>query len=168
MGSNLLRMGLTLALMVCAIGAASAHRLNAGLTMIEPNARTGELEIIHRLHWHDLYLALDFSPEDEDQIAEGLPPASLEPFARNGFTMTYEDGGEIGLQYIGAEREGGYVFIYFVTDPPEADRPVIIDNRLLVAEQPKQSNLTNVKLGNDHYVSLEQTPDRRQPGRVRF
>jgi hypothetical protein len=146
---------------------ALAHREHAGLSELTLNRVSGELEIVHRLHWHDIYLALEFSAEEVESFALDQAPARLETFAREGFSLTYEDGGEITQSYVGSERDGDYVFIYFTAQPPETGRAFLIDNRLLVEEQPQQSNLTNIRVGED-IASLRQTPQRRGAGRAAF
>ena len=158
-----------LAVALCAAtSSAYAHRLHAGLTDISINEVTGELEVVHRLFTHDLYPAIGFNAIDDTELyqtREGL--LRLGAYAAARFSMRIEGEGPMPLRFVGAEPDGEFTFFYFVGEAPEPGRSVIIDNRLLVDFLPSQSNLTNVRRGED-VQSLTQGPDNRAPGRARF
>ncbi|WP_273147073.1 DUF6702 family protein [Oceanicaulis alexandrii] len=160
---------LVLAVALCAAASSAyAHRLHAGLTDISVNATTGELEVVHRLYTHDLHPAIGFNAIDDAELyetREGL--LRLGAYAAARFSMRVEGEGPSPLRYVGAEPDGEFTFFYFVGDAPESGDSVIIDNRLLVDFHPSQSNLTNIRLGED-VQSLTQGPDSRAPGRARF
>jgi hypothetical protein len=168
MGRGVLRL-LVLAVALCAAASSAyAHRLHAGLTDITINETTGELEVVHRLFTHDLYPAIDFNAIDDSELYEtrqGL--LRLGAYAAARFSMRIEGEGPMPLRFVGAEPDGEFTFFYFVGEAPEPGSSVIIDNRLLVDFLPSQSNLTNVRLGED-VQSLTQGPDNRAPGRARF
>jgi hypothetical protein len=123
---------------------------------------------VHRLYTHDLHPAIGFNAIDDAELyetREGL--LRLGAYAAARFSMRVEGEGPAPLRYVGAEPDGEFTFFYFVGDAPEPGDSVIIDNRLLVDFLPSQSNLTNVRLGED-VQSLTQGPDSRAPGRARF
>lgn len=151
-----------------AASSAYAHRLHAGLTDISINEVTGELEVVHRLFTHDLYPAIGFNAIDDTELyetREGL--LRLGAYSAARFSMRIEGEGPMPLRFVGAEPDGEFTFFYFVGEAPEPGSSVIIDNRLLVDFLPSQSNLTNVRRGED-VQSLTQGPDNRAPGRARF
>lgn len=158
-----------LAVALCAAASSAyAHRLHAGLTDISINEVTGELEVVHRLFTHDLYPAIGFNAIDDTELyetREGL--LRLGAYAAARFSMRIEGEGPMPLRFVGAEPDGEFTFFYFVGEAPEPGSSVIIDNRLLVDFLPSQSNLTNVRRGED-VQSLTQGPDNRAPGRARF
>lgn len=168
MGRSVLRT-LVLAVALCAAASAAyAHRLHAGLTDISVNETTGELEVVHRLFTHDLYPAIGFNAIDDTELyetREGL--LRLGAYAAARFSLRVEGEGPVPLRFVGAEPDGEFTFFYFVGEAPEPGSAVIIDNRLLVDFLPSQSNLTNVRQGED-VQSLTQGPDSRTPGRARF
>lgn len=158
-----------LAVALCAAASSAyAHRLHAGLTDISINEVTAELEVVHRLFTHDLYPAIGFNAIDDTELyetREGL--LRLGAYAAARFSMRIEGEGPMPLRFVGAEPDGEFTFFYFVGEAPEPGQSVIIDNRLLVDYLPGQSNLTNVRRGEE-VQSLTQGPDNRAPGRARF
>jgi len=156
------------AALCAAAGSAHAHRLHAGLTDISVNARTGELEVVHRLYTHDLHPAIGFTALDDSELYETRDGIlRLGAYAAARFSMRVEGAGPLPLRYVGAESDGEFTFFYFVGEPPLPGSSVIINNRLLVDSLPDQSNLTNVRRGEE-VQSLTQGPDTRTPGRARF
>lgn len=150
-------------LILAAASGALAHRAHAGLTEIGVNPRTGEMEIIHRVFAHDLHEALGLESLDDTELydsPEGL--ALIQAWARSGFSLQTAAGQPVALNYVGAEREGEFTFIYFSAEPPGAGTGLVVDNDLLTALFDDQVNLTNLR-GPGGVQSVMQGPGRRQP-----
>lgn len=150
-------------LMFAAASAALAHRAHAGLTEIGVNARTGQMEIVHRVFAHDLHDALGYESIDDSELYE-LPEglAWVEAWARSGFSLQTVSGEPVELNYVGAERDGEFTFIYFTAQPPEEGSELVVDNGLLTGLLDDQVNLTNLR-GPDGVQSVMQGPGRREP-----
>lgn len=121
-----------------------AHKLNAGLSVIELAGNGTQVEITHRLFAHDFAEEL---PGGKD--ADWTSPASqqfIERYARDHFVMGY-DGKPVRLTFVGAERDGEYLYIYFTAPVPGTTHTLTIWNTLLQDSLPDQKNLTNVRLG---------------------
>lgn len=158
---------LAVAVALLAAGAATAHRLNEGLTTVGVNPRTGELEVVHRLYAHDLYPALGLDAEGEAALYSGRELLRLGIWAAGQFDLRRVGGGRVPLAFVGAEEDGEYVFLYFTGAAPAPGTEMVVDNRLLVSAWPAQSNLTNVRTA-EGVASLTQGPSDRRPGTVRF
>lgn len=159
--------GLAAGLALAALPPAEAHRIHSALTEVRPNANTDELEVSHRVFFHDLEVALIESGLDSDTPA--LSPdwlAAADRYVRDRFDIRV-DGSTLQLDYVGAEVEGQFAWIYYVSDVPVEYNGVTIDNRLLVDAFPDQSNMTNVIRG-DVVRTVLQVPGRRGSGEVRF
>ena len=111
---------------------ASAHRVHAGVTEVAVNPRTGEMEIVHRVYAHDLMTALDRTEVEAYSFLEtedGL--ARVGDYTRERFRMADGEGALFDLDYVGAEVDGEFAWIYFVAPEPDSEDAFIVDNDLL-------------------------------------
>jgi len=108
---------------------AEAHRQGFPLTRIEWNTETQVWEVTHRANIHDFDVAIPALLQMETlQSAETL--RAIDRRIRADVSIT----GDIELDYIGAERDGDFVYAYYEL---HADDPVVhIDSDLLLAERP--------------------------------
>lgn len=149
-------------------GAAWAHREHAGLTEVTVNPNTGEMEVVHRLFVHDLMEALgrdDQETADYVGSPEGL--AEIRDYAARQFRLGEGDGRLIPLDYVGAEVDGEFTWIYFVGDPPSAEGGFLVDNDLLADHLDDQVMLTNLRF-DSRVRTVLQGPGRRAPQQVSF
>lgn len=147
---------------------ASAHRVHAGVTEIAVNPRTGEMEIVHRVFAHDLMAALDRDAVEAHSFlatADGLERVG--GYARERFRMADGDGDLVSLDYVGAEVDGEFAWIYFVAPEPARADAFIVDNDLLADTFDDQVMMTNLHF-NSAVRTAMQGPGRRTPVRVRF
>ncbi|MEN0652238.1 MULTISPECIES: DUF6702 family protein [Hyphobacterium] len=159
--------GLAAGLALAAAPSASAHRIHSALTEVRPNENTGELEIVHRVFFHDLEVALIESGMDDEAPPLGeIWLDSADRYVRDRFAIGI-DGASLQLDYVGAEVDGQFAWIYYVTPMPDEYDGVTIDNRLLIDAFPDQANMTNVIRGETVRTIL-QVPGRRGSGRVDF
>ena len=166
-GFRALAIGLAAGLALAAAPSAWAHRIHSALTEVRPNENTGELEIAHRVFFHDLEVALIESGMDDDTPPLGeIWLAAAETYARDRFDIGVA-GASLQLDYVGAEVDGQFAWIYFVAPMPDEYDRVSIDNRLLIEAFPDQANMTNVICG-DVVRTILQIPGRRGTGTVDF
>jgi hypothetical protein len=139
-------------LAVCALclaaTAATAHRAKQALTTIERNARSGHIEIVHSMHWHDAELGL--------AAATGNPQLSLTTLESRARLALYVEQ-RFGLvdaktslplqpELIGAELSGDYVLVYQELAAP-LPRALAVRDDLLRDVFPEQVNQVNLLLG---------------------
>lgn len=147
---------------------ALAHRVHAGVTEIAVNPRTGEMEIVHRVYAHDLMTALDRTEAEAYSFLD--TPAGLDTvgaYARGRFRMADGEGSLFDLDYVGAEVDGEFAWIYFVAPEPARADAFIVDNDLLADAFDDQVMMTNLHFGSDVRTAMH-GPGRRSPVRVRF
>lgn len=136
---------LALLALLAAASPAAAHRLHAGLTemALDPSGKT--LEITHRLYAHDLEPYLFHKVyNDWAQTAAGIARVGAYSRARFGLAM---DGKALSLDYVGAEPEGEFIYIYFTAPRPQGAGPLQVRDRLLSDVLEDQVNLVNLTLG---------------------
>ncbi|OLF77952.1 hypothetical protein AWH62_04605 [Maricaulis sp. W15] len=145
-----------------------AHRMHAGVTEIAVNARTAELEIIHRIYAHDLMEALDRTGLDAvDFLATPDGMAAVGAYAAGAFRMADTDGELLEPAFVGAEIDGEFAWIYFAAPVPAEQASFIVDNDLLAETFDDQVMMTNLRF-NSLVRTAMQGPGRRTPVRVRF
>jgi hypothetical protein len=158
----------SLAALLVLAAPASAHRVHAGVTEIAVNPRTGEMEIVHRVFAHDLMTALDRSElEAYSFLATEAGLERVGAYARERFRMANDDGDLVDLDYVGAEIDGEFAWIYFVAPAPDTPDAVIVDNDILADTFDDQVMMTNLHF-NSVVRTAMQGPGRRAPVRVRF
>ena len=153
----------------CLIAApAAAHRVHAGVTEIAISANTGELQISHRVHAHDLIEAMGAEVADEEvwfASPEGV--AAIGAYVAAGFRLGEGDGRLIEPVYVGAELDGELAWIYFVAPAPAETDAFVVDNDLLADAFEDQMMMTNIIMDSLVRTAV-QGPGRREPVRVRF
>ena len=128
---------------------ALAHQQKAALTEILFNPRTENIEVVHRFILHDAEHAV----RKELGIGEGLvgSPETQMAFAgyvAERFVLARPDGTPIPLTLLGAEIEGGYLWVYQETPEPEALDALAVRHDALRDVWPSQVNRVNVKRGS--------------------
>jgi hypothetical protein len=100
----------------------SAHQLQAALTTVLFNERTGRIEVMHRFFAHDAETLLgeligpgtDILDSSEDQLRFGI-------YVHDRFRLYDAAGKSIELTLKGAELEGDFLWVYQaapIPDPP--------------------------------------------------
>jgi hypothetical protein len=96
---------------------ALAHRMPGSLSTIKPNASTGSIEIVHRLHSHDAELGMAALTGNRLLTLDDLEiRARLALYVEEQFGIARVVDGAIGprlpLELVGAELEGDFVLVY--------------------------------------------------------
>jgi hypothetical protein len=137
---------------VCCLTAASApaHRAKTGLTTIEQNPRSGRVEIVHSLHWHDAELGLGGvggNPQISLMTVEAR--ARLALYVEERFAIAdAKTASPLTLELVGAELSGDYVLVYqeLAEALPDA---IAVRHDVLRDVFPEQVNQVNLFLGDD-------------------
>ena len=126
--------------------ALNAHRHPEVLTTIQFNENTQKTEIVHCLHAHDVAIVL--------KGIHGTPPLSLDSIeGRARIALYVEDkfsvinpqsGTPLELDLIGAETEGGNLYVYQEYHS-NLVLPIAISNRILCEFYSNQKNFVNIK-----------------------
>lgn len=147
---------------------ALAHRVHAGVTEISVNPRTEEMEIIHRVFAHDLVEALGHDDRDAaDFFADPEGQAEIGAYFGTMFRFANSDGALFELEFVGAEVDGEFGWIYFSAAAPSDPSAFIVDNDVLAEHFDDQVMMTNLRF-NSHVRTAMQGPGRRAPVRLRF
>ncbi|VAW01906.1 Translation elongation factor G [hydrothermal vent metagenome] len=130
-------------------GAGQAHRLNAGLSVIEYSRDGDEIQVTHRLYSHDFEKLIrkefgrgwEYNQQTRDFIGA---------YCSKRFALAL-DGQLQDLAYVGSETEAEFVYIYFTAPSPGISKKAIIWNVLLFDAFPAQVNLVNFNIAKKTY-----------------
>ncbi|MHA6288607.1 DUF6702 family protein [Maricaulis sp. CAU 1757] len=168
-GRALSRLGVwALAGLVLGTGPAIAHRGHSGVTDIRLDTINAEFEISHRVYGVDLMDALGESGRDASDVlasADGLD--RIEAYVRAGFRFGEGDGALIESDFVGAEVDGEFVWIYFTAPVPADLSAFLVDNDLLADTVEDQEMLTNIRVGPE-IRTARQGDGHRDPVRLVF
>ncbi len=130
------------------IGPAHAHRLNAAVTTVTPNERTGRLEVVHEVFLHDLEEAFRRRTGRLLSLEPGARDVSLVvEFIAEQFSVSDPSGVPLPLSLIGAERSGNRLVIYRELAAPPPLAALWISDRILMEDFPAQTNRVDIVLG---------------------
>ncbi len=137
--------------LVALMGAAGlqAHREPEALTTAEYNSNTGQTEIVHRPHIHDVEPNMDRILREAGQSLESLEGrARVAIYVRERFAII-PDGqrAPLLLSLVGAEIEGDYLYVYqeYNGELPDSLR---IRDGILRDVFPEQVNRFSIKKGS--------------------
>ena len=131
---------LVLAVCFCSVGlSASAHRVGLPVTTIEWNPRSQMWEITHRIDAHDFNPMMYETTRPSTLYTTPQGQAAIGNYVRNHFSIS----GDLMTEYIGAEMEGDFVWIY--TEMQAADQTIEIRDSLLMDKSEDATALVNVK-----------------------
>lgn len=136
-----------LVLLACAlpaVDAAHAHRMDAALSVVEVNPRTGQLEITHTLFAHDLEGALLAGAVSVDWLESAPGQQALRAYCLRQFTIQNERGRPLQLTFVGAELQSDKINIFFEA-PRYRGRALLIDSNLLQDISERQVNQVNLR-----------------------
>ena len=141
--------------------AASGHRMHAALSTLEENPRTRSVEITHRLFIHDVEQALKdlYGPEIDFSENQSINTV-LHKYVSQNFAVFLPDGTPLSLQWVGAEIDGDFLWVYQEA-PFFSPQESTIHNALLMDFSDAQVNTLNIAIGNitDTLVFTKQTSD---------
>lgn len=128
-------------------GVSFAHPQKAAIATIEPNLRTGVIEIVHRFSQHDAEHAAHMLGRTAESIISD--PEVQEEFARyvvSSFGLATLSGQEITLKEVGYEFDRGYIWIYQEAPLLSGAKGLTVRYSALQEIWPDQTNTVNVDL----------------------
>lgn len=101
--------------LVCLLGsvAAQAHQMKAAITKVLFNARTGNIEVMHRFYVHDAEHALAKQTGGQVQLLGNTQSqADFGHYVGEHFALAYQKGQPLALSYVGQEVDGKFIWVY--------------------------------------------------------
>lgn len=137
-----------LAALVLALPAA-AHQQKTAISILSHNARTGMLEVVHRVPLHDAEHALKRRGIAAPDIIGDIP--SRREFVRyvaERFTVTHE-GEPVAFTLLGSEIDGGSLVIYQEAPSPGPGARLMVRSLILTDVWARQENRVNIGSGTE-------------------
>ncbi|MES2900538.1 MAG: DUF6702 family protein [Pseudomonadota bacterium] len=133
------------ALLVCASGAALAHRFNLGLTELSFNAASGNVEVVHTYMSHDLDAMLAALHKRQVDLAQPADEALLRDYIQARFQLLGADRKVLPLKWIGVSLSTESVVIYQELEASTLAAVAQVRNQVLVEFLPRQINTVNIR-----------------------
>lgn len=130
-------------LMACSV---QAHQLQAAITRVLFNERTGNVEIMHRFYVHDAEHALSQIAGKQVHLSEDA--AAQQQFGRYvmaHFSLGLAEGEALALQPVGQEVEGKFIWVYQELPRPDVVTELWFAFDALQDRWPEQVNQINVE-----------------------
>ncbi|MEY3666812.1 MAG: hypothetical protein RL572_352 [Pseudomonadota bacterium] len=125
---------------------AAAHQQQAALTRVLFNARSGNLEVMHRFVLHDAEHAVRALLDPQADLLASAP--AREQFARyvqERFSLLGDAGNPLPLQYVGQEVDGPFLWVYQELPIPAGLTSLGVIHDALRELWPQQNNLVNIE-----------------------
>ena len=127
---------------------ALAHQQKLAITHILFNPQSGNIEISHRLYFHDAEHAVQEEWGSADLTANDEDMKKLALYVRSNFIMS-GNGKPLLTKPVGTEIDGPYVWIYDEIEIPKKRlKTLTLENYILRDVWQDQANLVNVEIGN--------------------
>ncbi|MCM2678129.1 DUF6702 family protein [Echinimonas agarilytica] len=128
---------------------ASAHTYNAIRTTIASNPNSDHVEIIHKVFIDDLNTVVSRELSEFHELSnETSDLVWIREYWTERFAMTSPDGTPIVLEWVGAEFDDHFVWVYQeYTGPVESLSKFWVANRLLFGEFKHQINTVDIAIG---------------------
>ena len=133
---------------LCLTAPLSAHQQKEAITRVLFNARTGNIEVMHRFLLHDAEHAtralfgeafdLPSNAEDRDRF---------EAYVHERFALMDQNGVNLALTPVGNEIENQFLWVYAECPIPEGLTALTLSHDALRDLWPEQMNLVNVERG---------------------
>lgn len=146
---------------------AGAHGFHAAFTVIEADARSGALRVIHRMFTQDVAVLIKARTNAAVTVRSG--PAfeiALATYLQAAFTLGDEHGNPVPLQWTRASVADDLVVAYLEVPNGAALKRLVIDSQILMETNPDQVNTVNVTLGGDTQTAVFRDGD--PPQRLQF
>ena len=131
------------------MGPAAAHQQKTAISILSHNARTGMLEVVHRVPLHDAEHALKRRGIAAPDIIGDIP--SRREFVRyiaERFTVT-RDGAPIAFTLLGSEIDRGSLVIYEEAPSPGPGARLTVRSLILTDVWTRQENRVNIGSGTE-------------------
>ena len=123
-----------------------AHQQKEAITQVLFNARTGNIEVMHRFLLHDAeHATRQLYGGDFDLLGSSEARERFESYVHERFTLKDQDGAALALSPVGHEVEGRYLWVYAEVPIPDGLTALTIAHDALRDVWPEQVNLVNVE-----------------------
>ncbi|MEL7449988.1 MAG: DUF6702 family protein [Pseudomonadota bacterium] len=143
----LLRLALVLLAGILAMPAA-AHQQKESVTRVVFNARTGNIEVMHRFLLHDAeHASRELLGGSPDLLGNAADRGRFERYVHGRFALVDQDGAAIALKPVGNEIEHQFLWVYAEAPMPDSLTAMTVSHHALRDVWPEQTNLVNVERG---------------------
>ncbi|MEO1367404.1 MAG: DUF6702 family protein [Acidobacteriota bacterium] len=126
----------------------AAHQQKEAVTRVLFNARTGNIEVMHRFYLHDAeHATRRLFGGDADLVGSAAARERFEGYVHGRFSLAGADGEAIALTPVGHEVEGRYLWVYAEASIPDGLTTLTLRHDALRDVWPEQENLVNVERG---------------------
>jgi hypothetical protein len=133
---------------------ADAHGFHAAFTVVEADAKTGALHVVHRMFTQDVDALIKARTNAAVTARSGLAfDAALESYLRTAFTLRDDVGADLPLTWSRVTVADDLVVAYFDV-PGTAPKRLIVDSQLLMETNPDQVNTVNVTVNGDTQTAV--------------
>lgn len=134
---------LLLAALSCQLG---AHEMKTALTKVLFNARSGNIEVMHRFYVHDAEHGVkQLFDKSADLINSEQTQQTFSEYVSAHFTLATPDGQPIALTLVGGQLDGRFFWVYQEAQNPGQLTGLRIKHNALQALWPTQLNTVNIE-----------------------
>lgn len=124
---------------------AAAHGFHAAFTVIEHNARTGLLEIFHRIFIQDLEVVLTARRGETFKLDDtALSQKFVEEYLLDVFSITDAEGQRLRPNWVGMKFQVDTLFVYREIEVAAPPKALAINDQTLTETNQGQVNSVNV------------------------
>ena len=124
----------------------SAHQQKEAITRVLFNARTGNIEVMHRVLLHDAEHAMQrHFGTAFDLIGRAADRDLFERYVHARFVLADDNGAALALSPVGSELDHDFLWVYSETGIPDELSSLTITHDVLRDVWASQSNLVNVE-----------------------
>lgn len=125
---------------------APAHQQKAAITKVLFNARTGNIEVMHRFYLHDAEHAVrEIFSKEADIIGSSDTQRAFADYVMNRFELIAGEGDSLPLSYVGLELERRFIWVYQETPARDDLAALTIRHNALRDLWPQQINTVNIE-----------------------
>ncbi len=126
----------------------SAHQQKEAITRVLFNARTGNIEVMHRFLLHDAeHATRALFGEAFDLLSNAEDRDRFEAYVHDRFALADQDGVILSLTPVGNEVENQFLWVYAECPIPGGLTALTLSHDALRDLWPEQMNLVNVERG---------------------
>lgn len=127
-------------------GPAAAHRGHEALTVVEIDAATGAVTVIHKAAAHDVEPALSvIAPDAQQSLDDPAAVKALEAYGARAFRLWDAEGRTVALTHRKTELAGDNVTLVYAARVAPPAAAVSVDSNLFEDAHADQENQVNVR-----------------------
>ncbi|BFM12212.1 hypothetical protein R50072_23650 [Simiduia litorea] len=130
---------------ICAYGA-QAHQMKTAIATVLFNERTGNIEVMQRYYVHDAeHVLSSLLGRQVNLIDDQAAQQQFSRYAAAHFSMGLDGPNALGLQFVGQEVEGKFIWVYQELPLPSNPVALWFSFDALQDHWPEQINQVNVE-----------------------